>query len=172
MNAKLSLKFYIVTIILIGLVLFGWYALYFLNTNEILMGDDTPMDFGTKMAYTIASSIILLSWSLSAVTLIRQIILGVAFRMDENGIHDTATGINILAFLFIVPVKTITFEAIEELTEENGVLMIKIDKSKIRTFPLLKPFVRKRYFFFSGFTKETTSNIKNKITLYMKNHSK
>ena len=56
MNAKLSLKFYIVTIILIGLVLFGWNALYFLNTNEILMGDDTPMDFGTKMAYTITDA--------------------------------------------------------------------------------------------------------------------
>ena len=43
-KAKLNLKFYIVSILLLGIVALGWYGVYFLNANEILMEDNTPMD--------------------------------------------------------------------------------------------------------------------------------
>ena len=58
-KAKLSLKFYIVSFLLLGIVAFGWYGIYFLNTNEILMEDNTPMDIQIKIILTIKHTIIL-----------------------------------------------------------------------------------------------------------------
>ena len=46
MKARLNLKFYIIFIVMLCLVVFVWYGIYFLNSNEILMEDNTPMDAG------------------------------------------------------------------------------------------------------------------------------
>ena len=165
LKAKLSVKFYIVSILLLILVLFGWYGVYFLNANEILMEDNAPMDSGTKMILTVLMSVVLLSWSLSLVTVIRQMVLGYAFYIDESGINTTATANMVLAFIFVVPVKLIPYDAIQKITEENGILSVEIDKSKIKSASALKLFVRGKYHFFSGFTKEKTEKIKEIINL-------
>ena len=93
LKAKFSIKFYIVAILLLAMVIFGWYGIYFLNANEILTEDNTAMDSDYKLIFTVLFSLIVSTWSLSLVTVIRQMILGCAFRIDEKGIHDTATGI-------------------------------------------------------------------------------
>ena len=107
LKAKLSLKFYIVACFLVGAVVLGWYGIYFLNANEILMEDNSPMDSGTKLIFTILMSVIVLSWSFSLVTVIRQMILGSAFRIDENGIHNTSTVIMVFAFIFVIDRKSV-----------------------------------------------------------------
>ena len=81
-KAKLNLKFYIVSILLLGIVALGWYGVYFLNANEILMEDNTPMDSQTKMLFIIAIGAVVLSWTFSFFTLIRQVLLGYAFVID------------------------------------------------------------------------------------------
>ena len=58
-------------------------------------------------------------------------LFGYAFVIDENGIHNTATAINVLAFIFVVPIRTIPFSAIEGFSEDNGVFTLEIDKTKI-----------------------------------------
>ena len=168
-KAKLNLKFYIVSILLLGIVVFGWYGgVYFLNTNEILMEDNTPMDSQTKMLFTIAIAIVVLSWTFSFFTLIKQMLFGYAFMIDENGIHNTATAINVLAFIFVVPIRTIPFYAVEGFSEDNGVLTLKIDKTKIDVIPILRIFARKRYHLFSGFTVEKQDIIKDELEKYIK----
>ena len=123
-KAKLNLKFYIVSILLLGIVALGWYGLCFLNTNEILMEDNTPMDSQTKTLFSIAIGTVVLSWTFSFVTLIRQMLCGYAFMIDENGIHTTSTAINVLAFIFVVPIRTIPFSAIERVSKDDGVLTL------------------------------------------------
>ena len=167
-KAKLNFKFYVVFILLLGIVAFGWYGVYFLNANEILMEDNTPMDNQTKMLFTIAISAIVLSWTFSFFTLIRQAISGYAFMIDEDGIHTTATAINVLAFIFVVPIRTIPFYAIEKVSEENGVLTLYIDKTKIDVNPAFRIFARKRYHLFSGFTSEEKDIIKTELKKYIK----
>lgn len=167
LKAKLSIKFYVVACVLLGLVIFCWYGIYFLNANEILLEDGAPMDSQTKLIFSVIMSVIVSSWSLSLLTVIRQMFLGCAFYIDNNGIHTTATAIMVLAFIFVVPVKLIPYEAIEQISEEDGILSIKINKSKIQTVPILKPFVRKEYHFFSGFTKEKIEKIKAIITPHL-----
>lgn len=167
-KAKLSLKFYIVSFLLLGIVAFGWYGIYFLNTNEILMEDNTPMDVQTKIMFTIVISAAVLSWTFSLFTLIRQAIFGYAFMIDENGIHTTATAINVLAFIFVIPIRTIPFSAIEKVSEDNGVLTLYIDKTKIDIIPILRTLARKKYHLFSGFTVEKQDIIKAEIEKYIK----
>lgn len=168
-KAKLNLKFYIIAVLLLGIVVFGWYAgVYFLNVNEILMEDNTPMDAQTKMIFTVVVSIIVSSWTLSLLTVIRQIILGYAFCIDQNGIHSTATAVNILAFIFVIPIKTIPYSAIERVSEENGMLTVHFDKNKIEMLPFLRLFVRKRFHFFNGFTTEQKETIKYELSRYIK----
>ncbi len=133
-KAKLSAKFYIVSFVLLALVVFVWYGIYFMNANEILMEDNSPMDSTTKMIFTVLMSLIAFSWSVSAVTLIRQMFLNYAFVMDKNGIHNTVTAVMILAFIVIVPVKRIPYEAIVHTEHQGGILTAKLDRSKLHTF--------------------------------------
>ena len=168
MKARLTIKFYIISIVMFCLVAFAWYGIYFLNSNEILMEDNAPMDTGTKSLFTVLMSIVAISWTASLLTLIRQMLLGQAFRIDEDGIHNTVTAIIILAFVFVVPIKRIPYNAIQQLSEENGILTVRMDKAKIQAAPILKLFAQKDYHFFSGFTKEKTENIKATLNDFMK----
>ena len=95
-------------------------------------------------------------------------LFGYAFVIDENGIHNTATAINVLAFIFVVPIRTIPFYAVEGFSEDNGVLTLKIDKTKIDVIPILRIFARKRYHLFSGFTVEKQDIIKDELEKYIK----
>lgn len=167
-KARISLKFYIVSFVLLALVVFVWYGIYFLNANEILMEDGAPMDSTTKMIFTVLMSLIAFSWSVSSLILIRQMLLKYAFVMDEDGIHNTVTVIVILAFIVIVPVKLIPYDAVLYTKEEDGILTSKLDKAKCVTSPIFKPFVRNEYHFFSGFTSEKQENIKNTLDKYVK----
>lgn len=167
-KARISLKFYIVSFVLLALVVFVWYGIYFLNANEILMEDGAPMDSTTKMIFTVLMSLIAFSWSVSLFILIRQMLLKYAFVMDEDGIHNTVTAIVILAFIVIVPVKLIPYDAVLYTKEEDGILTSKLDKAKCVTSPVFKPFMRSEYHFFSGFTSEKQENIKNTLDKYVK----
>ncbi len=167
-KARVSLKFYIVSFVLLALVVFVWYGIYFLNANEILMEDGAPMDSTTKIIFTVLMSLIAFSWSVSLFILIRQMLLKYAFVMDEGGIHNTVTVIVILAFIVIVPVKLIPYDAVLYTKEEDGILTSKLDKAKCVTSPVFKPFMRSEYHFFSGFTSEKQENIKNTLDKYVK----
>ena len=167
-KARVSLKFYIVSFVLLALVVFVWYGIYFLNANEILMEDGAPMDSTTKMIFTVLMGLIAFSWSVSSLILIRQMLLKYAFVMDEDGIHNTVTAILILAFIVIVPVKLIPYDAVLYTKEEDGILTAKLDRTKCVTSPIFKPFVRNEYHFFSGFTSEKQENIKNTLDKYVK----
>ena len=165
-KAKLNLKFYIVAVLLLGIVVFGWYGLFFLNSNEILMEDNLPMSNQTKAFFTIAIGIIVLSWTFSLFTVIRQILIGYAFSIDKDGIRYTATAVNILAFIFVVPIRKIPYSAIEKISQDDGVLTLHIDKTKIDMVPLFRIFARRKYHMFCGFTVEKQADIKAELEKY------
>lgn len=167
-KAKLNLKFYIILILLIGIVIFGCYGLYFLNANEILMEDNTPMDSQTKMIFTFLIGLVILSWTFSLFALIRQVILGYAFTLDEGGIHNTATAINVLAFIFVVPIRRIPFSAVTKVSKEDDVLTLHINKNEVEVNPIFRIFARKKYHLFSGFTEEKQKVIEDEIKKYIK----
>ena len=162
-KASLNLRFYICTIALLGITVFGWYALWFLNVNEILIEGNTPMDLETKRIFTVIMGVVVLSWTASLFVLVRQIFLNKAFWLDGEGIHQTLTAVNILAFIFIVPIKTIPFSAISKIYEEDGVLTVETDKSQLEMPFLVRLFANKKYHFLKGFTTVNQDEIKTKI---------
>lgn len=95
-------------------------------------------------------------------------LFGYAFVIDDNGIHNTATAINVLAFIFVVPIKTIPFSAIERFSEDDEFLSLNIDKAKIDLIPIFRIFARKKYHFFSGFTVDKQDVIKDVLKKYIK----
>lgn len=161
-KARLSIKFYIVFILLLGMTVFAWYGIHFLNANEIMM-EDEPMDAQTKFIFTLALSAAALSWTFSVFTLIRQIVMKQAFSMDDTGIHGTATAIMVFAFIFVIPIKTIPYSAIIKTSEKDGVFAVQIDKAKIDVIPFLRLFVNKEYHFFFGYSKESKESIKAEL---------
>jgi len=165
-KAKLNLKFYVVAILLLGIVVLGWYGLFFLNANEILMEDNLPMDKNTKAIFSVLIGIIVLSWTFSLFTVIRQILIGYAFSIDKDGIKFTATAVNVLAFIFVVPIRKIPFSAIEKVSQDDGVLTLHIDKAKVDMVPLFRIFARKKYHLFCGFTVEKQEKIKVELEKY------
>ena len=167
MKTNFKPKFYIVCALLLCCVAIGWYGIYFLNTNEILM-DSGPMPPSTKAIFTVLTGAVVISWTVSLLALIRQICVGCAFRMDENGIHTTATAIMVLAFIFVVPVKTIPYDAIEQISENGGILSIRLDKSKIKVAPIFRLLVNKEYHFFFGYTSATQANIREMLDRFKK----
>ena len=168
MKVRLNVKFYVAFIVLLCLSVLVWYGVYFINSNEILMEDDTPMDKGTKLIFTVIMSIVAISWSASSLTLLRQALLGYAFHMDKDGIQNTATAIMFFALIIIVPVKRIPYDAIQRTLDEGGMLTVRIDKERIQAASLIKLFVHKEYHFFSGFTSEKKENIKVALNDFMK----
>lgn len=162
-KAKLNIKFYIVSILLLGIVVLGWYGLYFLIANEILMEDNMPMDNQTKLLLIVITAAAVLSWTFSFFVLIKQALFGYGFMIDKRGIHTTATAVNVLAFIIVVPIRTIPFYAIKKVSEEDGVLTLQIDKEKIDVNPFFRSFVSKKYRLFSGFTVEKQDVIKAEL---------
>ena len=166
-KARLNLKFYIVSALMLGLVVFIWYGIYHINANEILVDGEIPMDAQTKTIMVVLLGIIASSWTLSLLTVIRQIITGFAFSMDESGIHTTATAIMVFSLIFVVPVKTIPYDAIVQVSEQCGTLCLKLDKSKLEVFPPLRLFVNKEYRLFAGYTKEKPSEIRGTLNKFL-----
>lgn len=160
LKATLHFRFYIVSVLLLGIVALGWYGIYFLNANEIFMEDDLPMDHQTKLLFTLLMGAAVLSWTISLLAVIKQMLTGAAFVMDEEGIHATVTAIGVLAFIFVVPVRRIPYSAIERVTQEDRVLTVHIDKSKVDMLPIFRFAVSKRYHFLSGFTENKQDEIK------------
>ena len=159
-TAKLNARYYICTLLLAGMSVFGWYAIYFLNANTILMEGGAPMSADVKMIFTVCLSVAVVSWTLSFLVLLRQMIAGHAFVLDQNGIHSTVTAVFVLAFICIVPVKEIPYSAIESKEETDGLIFLHLDKSKVTAAPVFRPFVRRKYTFFHGYTSATAEEIK------------
>lgn len=168
LTAKLNAKFYVVTVLFSGIVVLGWYGIWFLNSNVILMENESPMTGETKMLFTLFMAAAVLSWSVSLVSMLRQILFGCAFKMDESGIHTTSTVMIFLAFILVIPIKTIPYDAIVGIKKENNVIILHIDKARVTGCSFLRLFIRKQYSLFEGFTTVNKMDIENILNIYVK----
>lgn len=150
MEVKLNKKYYIVTILMAALVIFVWYGIYFLNTNQLMIEDD-PMTDNEKITFTIMFTAVAVIWTLSFIIMVRQIFLGYAFSMDIDGIHNTLNCTMLFAFIFVSPIRRIPFSAITGVSKRDGHLVVSIDKSQVAVLPIFRPFIRCEYHFFQGF---------------------
>ena len=169
-KAKLNFKFYIVALVLLGVVLLGWYGIYFLQTQEILMENGEPMEATTKVVFTVLGMLIVSSWTFSFLMVLIQALRGYGFYMDEDGIHNTATVLVFLSFIFVIPIKEIPYSAIVKTVEVRGIVTLILDKSKLRMSSFLNMFAQQEYHFFHTFTKAKQEEVQEAYYHYsMKN---
>ncbi len=165
-SSKLNTKFYIVSILLCVFTALCWCMVYSFFSGEILVDNKQP--FNEEKWFFIALCIVLISWTISAFSLLRQIISGYAFCMDENGIHSTSTAIIIFSLVFVIPVRTIPYSAIERIEKEKGAFTLILRKSEIDVFPPFRLFMSKRYHLFYGFTVEKHERVKEELNRFIK----
>ncbi len=165
-SSKLNTKFYIISILLCVFTALCWCMVYSFFSSEILIENKTPSN--EEKCFFILLCIVLISWTISSFSLLRQIISGYAFCMDENGIHSTSTAIIIFSLVFVIPVRTIPYSSIERIEEEKGALTLILKKSEIDVFPPFRLFMPKRYHLFYGFTMEKHEIIKKELNRFIK----
>lgn len=152
-KAKLNAKFYTLSVVMLLLVALVAYGVYFMSATQILGEDGLPMSSKERSLFGVLLSIVGISWLISFLTMLGQIAKGCAFEMDESGIHKTTSAVCFLAFIFVVTIRTIPYEAIKSVSEKNGMLTAEVDKSKLDMPALLRFFARKEYNFFYSVTK-------------------
>lgn len=167
LKVRPNIKFYLLTAILLVFIVTLAYGIVFLNTNEILMDDGMPMADWLRITLTVGMSAVLLSWFVSFFVLIRQILIGQAFVMNDEGISTTLTASVVLAFIFVVPIETIPYSAIDHVFEENGILTVRLNKDQLGVSALKRFFIRSEYHFFYGLTKEKGYGLQKKIKAYL-----
>lgn len=158
-KATFSKKFRITLFVDVLVALLIAFGAIFLMRQDISMEDGTPMGGGMKMFFVTMFFAVAISWCLSAMTLLKQNTKGYAFYIDSEGIHNTISGGLLFAFSFFVPVWHIPFDAIVSVGMREGVLVAELDKTKVKTAPIFRPFVRKEYAFLFGLVNETPEAI-------------
>ena len=158
-KAKLNFKFYLVALFLLAFTALGWYGIYFLQTQEILMENGEPMEMTTRIVFTVLGTLVVSSWSFSSLVLFVQAVRGYGFYMDEDGIHNTVTALAFLAFVFVVPIKEIPYSAVIKTVEQRRFVTLILDKSKLRMSSFLNMFAQQEYHFFHTFIREKTEKV-------------
>lgn len=162
-KAKLNSKFYVVSLLLLGAVALAGYGVLRLNMNEILLKDGEPMGREIKMLISAVIGAVALSWTVSFFAMVRQMLLGCAFRMNDDGIAMTLTAVRAGAFILVMPVRNIPYSAIKKVSDENGTFVLHIDKSKLDMLPVFRTFASGRYTLFAGFTVNERDEIKAEL---------
>ena len=160
---KLKPLFYILCIVLCALVILGWYFVYAMSTDVIMM-EDEPMPSDMKAVLTGMFSFIIGTWSLSLVTVIIQAVRGYAYSLDETGICNTCMGIMIFSLIIVIPVKCIPYTAIADFSLNMGEPVAKINKKDVEVSFLLRPFVRGEYYFLYRLSCTNVDKLKERIS--------
>ena len=150
---KLNTKYLICLIaLLLILILVGRVAWSWLN-DGITMEDGTDPGIGLDVAMSIAL-VISLSWLWSAIVMFRQLVTHrcSAFTVTEEGIENTLTFVILFAFIFVLPVKKIPWDAITYADDED--CYIRARRKDIEVGFLAKTIVAvKGYSFCHSFIK-------------------
>lgn len=153
LSRKLNAKAFICFIALIlVLALIGRVTWMWLNDQIVVeqeSGYDVSLNVMMPIALVIASSYL---WS--ALVLLRQYLVhgGKAFTLTEKGIENTLTFVIIFAFVFVLRVKCIPWEAVTYADAET--IYIRAKRKHIRAGFLAKTIVTvKGFLFCHGFCK-------------------
>ncbi|HIW15570.1 MAG TPA: hypothetical protein H9691_09050 [Firmicutes bacterium] len=160
LHGKLRPGFYIATVFLAAAVaLLLWFLPSWLS-EDILLDDNTPLPAAQKTVITVIFILVLLSWTVSLIVMIMQIVRGSLFTADASGITHTLQAMVLFALIIVIPIRKIPREAIENLEEKDGHLQARLNKRKVDVCPLWRPFVQKTYHFGYRFAKTDPASLR------------
>jgi len=153
---KLNAKFAICLAAIIVVILLAIRCIYMFFTGQII--DEKGESCGKVLdtVFGLLFSIIASSYIYSAITMLRQYIFhsGNAFELTERGIENTMVSINILAFIFVMPVKCIPWDAVKSVSPDGSGYDASVNIKKVKANFLAKLVLLTGYGFCNKFTKE------------------
>ena len=132
---KMNNKVLVIMIFLALVIILGVIAIYNLLFTGIEDSEGNLLANDQVIGLTALISLVLLTYLLTIITFLNQMIFKkkLAYRIDQNGIYNTYIGVYFLAFVIVVPVDYIPWEAVELIDDDNEVLIAKIDGNKVKT---------------------------------------
>ena len=131
---KFSIFFFIA---LIGLLLACFivsYGIYAITFNTILNESGEPLSNKELYSFAIPAAIAGITWFSSLYFFIYQLIIKrQSFSKSDDGLHNLLVGGIFLAFIFIVPIKFISFDQLE--VDEDSILpQFYVKKESLKDF--------------------------------------
>lgn len=148
---KWGVWYYIAMIGLGAVVALGMEVVYMLANGKVQY-EGGPMPQTEANILAIVMAIILITYAISALSMLMHLIAfkGAAMEVTEEGIENTLTAIVILAFVVVLPVKKIPWNAMTRTknADKDMGIHVKVDKELVEAAPAAKMILRIRGFNF------------------------
>lgn len=156
---KLNWRYWFFLVLFAGTVILGGRVIYMLLNQEVTLEDGTAMGFIASLVLSLALLLPLTSYLISTITMLRLLIGHdrCGLTLTPIGIEDTVVFVNILAFIFVLPVKCIPWEAITYYDNEEKTPYIRVNVRQVQAgfaakmilkilgyhfcYPFVKPYV-------------------------------
>lgn len=138
---KLNWKVYFFLSFFSLVIIIGARAVYMLLGGQVSYGEDgEEIGKGLSVFMAVLVSLVLSTYFITVLNLLKQIICfkRTALTITENGIENTLILLNLFAFVFVVPVKLIPWEAVKYFDSDNGIPYIRINIKEIEAGFLAK----------------------------------
>lgn len=131
---KSGAKFYITLVFLLTVIALIAKVFFMLYTDQVSYGENEEAITGWfRILITCLFALPTSSYIISAVSMIKHLIRNgaTAIKLTPNGVEDTLVGMVFLAFIFIVPVKLIPWEAVKYSSKTNDMPYIRVRRKMI-----------------------------------------
>ncbi len=145
-------------------------AVYMLLSGQVIDENGESFDGILAIIPSILIIIVCSTYLRTVLSLLKNVIKykGKAFTIDNNGIHNTLTYINFLAFIFVLPIKFIPWSAVSYVDMSGGPMYIRVKVKECKMSLLAKLVVGiKGYAFCYTFKKGDLNE--NEICFIMQN---
>ena len=135
MEKKLGKGVFAVMIIIALAVIGAAYASFLIINNEVTYEDGEPLPLVIRVLICTLLGIVSFGYVISCIRFLNHIVKHgkTAFKISEQGIHDTVILLNVLAFVFVVPVKFIPWSEITYAEKIGEMVYIRAKVKKIKT---------------------------------------
>ena len=122
---KLGWRYWFFLILFSGVLLIGGKAVFMLFAGQVTMEDGT-IDLLFNRVMAVALSVVLLTYLITVINLVKFLVLhrGCGLSITYQGIENTAVFINVLAFVLVLPVKLIPWEAVTYVDDEAAYIRV------------------------------------------------
>lgn len=153
---KVGWRFWFFLIFLAAVLPLGVRVICMLLSGEIVMEDNSPISPLVAWGISAILCFPLLTYFISVLTMLRQVIVYKrrALTITYEGLENTLTFVNLFAFILVVPIKFIPWEAINYYDDKEKFPCVRVSVKQIKASPIAKAILFVRgYMFCANFCK-------------------
>ena len=173
-DKKFNWKIYFFILLFGATVTMGVRVMFLLVTNQVSDEDGLPLPQVIIGLMCFMICLVCSTYLITFISLLKQVILhkNVAFRVDEEGIHDTVVFIYLFAFVLVCKIKFIPWSAVSFVDRDNDGIYIRTNRRQVSASFMGKIIIGiLGYHFCHSFTsKKLSQEEMDIISFYCTNH--